>query len=214
MKKGFIGFGALVVVTAVPLASFAQHPFFPNRAPQFSSWLVRAFDPCTPSGLTVTSPNLPTSGCLATQPSDPFPPPLGTNSLGAPMKLGKLDVRRFPFSGGQGRVKLFMTGLQNGQKVKVRLTVRTTRNGVNTKHPPKSNALVTFADTTFECGNQNAGCFVANARGVVIGAQTIDSCLTQSAQPKGLASHNLEVIAAEVVNCDDGNVVARPGVLN
>ncbi len=131
------------------------------------------------------------------------------------MKIGRLDVRRFPgLAGGQGRVKLFMTGLQNGQKVKVRLTVRTTRAGVTTKHPPKTNALVTFADTTFECGNQISGCFVANGRGVVLGTQDIQSCLTQSSQPKGLASHNLEILSAEVVNCDDGFVVARPGILN
>lgn len=214
MKKRFAGICLAVLFGVAPVASLAQHPFFPKRAPRFSSWLVRAFDLCTPSGLTVTTANLPSSGCLATTPSDPFPPPIGTNPLGAPMKLGKLDVRRFPLAGGQGRVKLFMTGLQNGQKVKVRLTVRTTRAGVNTKHPPKTNALVTFADTIFECGNQISGCFVANARGVVLGKQTIDSCLTQSSQPKGLASHNLEVIAAEVVNCDTGNVVARPGILN
>jgi hypothetical protein len=215
MKRIVIGLVAVLLTGLGVQASEAQSPLFPNRAPRFSTWLVRAFDACTPAGLTVTAPaNLPTGGCFASL-SDPFPPPLGSNPLGATMKLGKLDVSRFPgLAGGQGRVKLFMTGLQNGQKVKVRLSVRTTRAGVTTKHPSKTSALVTFADTIFECGNQLSNCFVANARGVVLGTESLQDCLTQSSQPKGLASHNLEILSAEVVNCDDGNVVARAGILN
>jgi hypothetical protein len=37
---------------------------FPKVARSFSAWLVRAFDPCTPGGLAVTSPQLPSAGCL------------------------------------------------------------------------------------------------------------------------------------------------------
>jgi len=212
MKKAVIGVLAGVGIMAVGSVAHAQTGF-PTRAIKFSSWLARAFDSCTPGGLTVTTSNLPSSGCLAVH-SDPLPPPAGSNPVGAPMKFGRLDVRRFPATGGQGKVKLLMFGLQNGQRVKVRLTVRTTRSGITTKHPPKTNALVTFQDTVVECKLSAANCFTANPRGVVLGTQTLDQCFVQTGLPTGLAGQNVEILSAEVVNCDDGFVVARPGILN
>lgn len=193
--------------------AFAQTGF-PTRAIRYSTWLARAFDSCTPSGLTVVSPsNLPSAGCFAAH-SDPLPPPAGSNPVGATMTFGRLDVRRFPATGGQGKVKLLAFGMQNGQRVKVRLTLRTTRSGVNTKNPTKSNQLVTFQDVTVDCPIGPANCFIANPRGVVLGTMNLDACLTQNTQPIGLARQNVEILSAEVVNCDDGNVVARPGILN
>ncbi|GIW45846.1 MAG: hypothetical protein KatS3mg077_3128 [Candidatus Binatia bacterium] len=213
MKKVWavvIGSGIL----ALSSAAYAQVSGFPTRAVRYSTWLARAFDGCTPSGLTVVSPsNLPSTGCFAAH-SDPLPPPAGTNPVGAPMKFGRLDVRRFPATGGQGKVKLLMTGLQNGQRVKVRLTLRTTRSGVGTKNPTKSNQLVTFQDVTVDCPVGPSNCFIANPRGVVLGNVALDACLTQNSQPTGLARQNVEILDAEVINCDDNNVVARPGILN
>ncbi len=130
------------------------------------------------------------------------------------MTFGRLDVRRFPGTGGQGKVKLLAFGMQNGQRVKVRLTLRTTRSGVGTKNPTKSNQLVTFQDVTVDCPVGPTNCFVANPRGVVLGSILLDQCLSQNSQPTGLAKQNVEILDAEVVNCDDGNVVARPGILN
>jgi hypothetical protein len=212
MKKAWMTVLAGVAIVAVGSVAQAQTGF-PTKAIKFSSWLARGFDSCTPGGLTVTSSNLPSSGCFAVH-SDPLPPPAGSNPLGATMKFGRLDVRRFPATGGQGKVKLLMFGLQNGQRVKVRLTLRTTRSGITTKHPPNKSALVTFQDTVVECKLSAANCFTANPRGVVLGTQTLDQCLTQSGLPTGLAKENVEILGAEVVNCDDGNVVARPGILN
>ncbi|MCX8073407.1 MAG: hypothetical protein N3C12_13290 [Candidatus Binatia bacterium] len=202
----------VTVATAGPVS--AQVSGFPTRAIRYSTWLARAFDSCTPSGLTVVSPsNLPATGCFATH-SDPLPPPGGTNPVGASMTFGRLDVRRFPATGGQGKVKLLAFGMQNGQRVKVRLTLRTTRSGVTTKNPSGSNKLVTFQDTTVDCPIGPSNCFIANPRGVVLGTILLDQCLTQNSQPPGLARQNVEILSAEVVNCDDGNVVARPGILN
>lgn len=201
--------GGFLVLSGV---AYAQVTGFPTRAVRYSTWLARAFDGCTPSGLTVVSPtNLPTTGCFAAH-SDPLPPP---NLVGAPMKFGRLDVRRFPITGGQGKVKLLMKGLQNGQRVKVRLTLRTTRSGVGTKNPTKSSQLVTFQDVTVDCPvGPSTNCFIANPRGVVLGSVALDACLTQNSQPTGLARQNVEILDAEVINCDDNNVVARPGILN
>ncbi len=213
MKK----FWAMAVAVSVAMSAggaYGQVSGFPTRAIRYSTWLARAFDSCTPSGLTVVSPaNLPSAGCFATQ-SDPLPPPAGLNPVGATMKFGRLDVRRFPGTGGQGKVKLLAFGMQNGQRVKVRLTLRTTRSGVSTKNPTKSNALVTFQDVTVDCPIGPANCFIANPRGVVLGTMQLDQCLSQNSLPTGLARQNVEILGAEVINCDDGNVVARPGILN
>ncbi|GBD25146.1 hypothetical protein HRbin30_00461 [bacterium HR30] len=213
MKRFWLASAMASVVLGSGVA-YAQVTGFPTKAIRYSTWLARAFDSCTPSGLTVVSPtNLPSGGCFATQ-SDPLPPPGGSNPAGATMTFGRLDVRRFPGTGGQGKVKLLAFGMQNGQRVKVRLTLRTTRSGVGTKNPTKSNQLVTFQDVTVDCPVGPTNCFVANPRGVVLGSILLDQCLSQNSQPTGLAKQNVEILDAEVVNCDDGNVVARPGILN
>jgi hypothetical protein len=214
MKKAWMSVLASVAIVAVGSVAQAQQTGFPIKAIKFSTWLARAFDSCTPAGLTVLSTELPSSGCLAAH-SDPLPPPGGFNSLGTLMNFGRLEVRRFPMTGGQGKVKLVMSGLKSGRHVKLRLTLRTTRSGIPTKHPPNpSGALVTFQDTVVECKLDATNCFTANARGTVLGIQTLDQCLTQSGLPTGLAKENVEILGAEVVNCDDNNVLARAGILN
>jgi hypothetical protein len=128
------------------------------------------------------------------------------------MKHAKLVVRRF--GNGEGRIRLFGRGFQSGQRLKVRLTLRTTRSGVLTKHPPSTNSTVTFSDTTVDCDNASPNCFVANAIGVVAGSQSLAGCLTSNGQSAQLAKQNVQIVNAELVNCDTGAVVAVPGILN
>jgi hypothetical protein len=184
---------------------------FPTRARNFSTWMVRAFNQCTPGSLSVFGAGVPSSGCVATV-SDDLPP---GDPLGASMKYSRLTVRRFPgSSGGEGKIILTGRGFQPGQRIAVRLTLRTTRSSFATKHPPTVNSPITFADTTIDCGNQSAGCFGAHANGAIIGRQSLVDCLTQNGQPTGLANENVEIVAASLVNCDTTDTVAVPGILN
>ncbi len=184
---------------------------FPTKARTYTAWMVRAFDQCIPSGTTVVGLGLPSVGCIATV-SDPLPPGA---PLGATMNFAKLTLRRFPGSfGGDGRIKLTGRGFQGGQRVSVRLTLRTTRSGVATLHPPTSNSTVTFVDTTIDCGNQSANCFVARQNGAIAGSQTLKDCLVRNGEQPGLTRENLQVIDAALINCDTGLTVAVPGILN
>jgi hypothetical protein len=207
----------LWLVAALGFLGLAVHPSwavdarFPTKALNFTTWMVRAFNQCTPSGLTVITSNLPSTGCPAVV-SDDIPP---GDPLGATMQNAKLQVRRFPgYTGGDGRIKVTGKGFQAGQRIKVRLTFRTTRSQVATKHPPSTNNSVTFSDTTIECGVGPGNCFVARSSGVLVGTQTLSACLTQNGQGTGLARENVQIIAASLVNCDTGDTVAVPGILN
>ncbi len=201
---GLAGF----LMTVQPV--FAQAPFT-TRAPEYRTWLVRAMDQCTPAGLSVLTPGSPAAGCLqqnvttdAGYPADP---------MGATMKLGRLIVSRS--AAGKGRITLFGTGFQGGQRVKVRLTLRTTKKNQSTHHPFGLNS-VTFADVTVECGNNTfTGCYVAGATGVIAGSMSLRDCLTNNGDSAGLASGSVEILDAALVNCDGAmKVIAVPGILN
>jgi hypothetical protein len=211
MRKIVVAMALCAVSVVSARAVFAADARFPQRAKIYSTFMVRAFDSCTPSILSVISqPTLPASGCQAAI-SDDVPP---TDPLGATMRWAKLTVRRFRPGPGNGRVTIVGKGFQSGQRVKVRLTLRTTRSGIQIKHPPAVNQSVTFADTTIDCGNVSAGCFVARATGALGGKQDLADCLTQNGEPTGLGGENIAIIAASLVNCDTGNTIAVPGTLN
>ncbi|GIW45844.1 MAG: hypothetical protein KatS3mg077_3126 [Candidatus Binatia bacterium] len=170
---------------------------FPKVARSFSAWLVRAFDPCTPGGLTVVSPGLPAQGCLtsATTVDDQMT-----------MDFGKVRVTK-----DTGKLKLFGRGMIPGGRVKVQLSVRVTKTGVNTKSPTKSNARVTFEDQTVICGPPPFGFVIVFPTGVLGASIDLADCL--SPYP-GLATGNIEILDVALVNADNGNkVFARPGVV-
>ena len=210
MRKFFAGVS--VGLFSVAICGVASAGVFPTKARLYSTAMVRAYNQCTPGGLSVTTPGNTTPGCLATI-SDPLPPGA---PLGATMNFANLKVKRFPGgSGGQGRIALIGRGFQPGQRVKVRLTLRTTRPGISTKHPPLTNQYVTFSDTTIDCGTGGPGnCFVARPNGALAVHQALDACLTQNAQSANLAKGNVEIVDSSLVNCDTGGTVAVPGVLN
>ncbi|MCX8073409.1 MAG: hypothetical protein N3C12_13300 [Candidatus Binatia bacterium] len=170
---------------------------FPLVARSFSAWLVRAFDPCTPGGLTVVSPGLPAQGCLTT-----------ASVVDDQMKMdfGKVRILK-----GSGKIKVFGRGMTPGGRVKVQLTLRVTKLGVNTKNPSKTNARVTFADQVVTCGPPPFGFVIVYPTGALGASIDLADCL---APYPGLATGNIEIEEVALVNVDNGNkVFARPGVL-
>lgn len=205
-----VAFGGMAVVVAS--TAFAADSRFPTKARTYSVFMTRAFDSCTPAGLSVVATGLPGSGCIAVNTITDAPPP--TDPLGSTMAFSRLIVKRYPSAGGQGRIRFFGRGFQPGQRVQVQLTLRTTRSGQTTKNPTGSGKTVTFADVTILCGNQSMNSFVANARGVAAGNQLLTDCLAQNAQPIGLAAENVEILSSALVNHDTGKVLAIPGIFN
>jgi hypothetical protein len=182
---------------------------FPTKALNYSTWLARAMDECSSPTTTVLSPGSPTAGCIQSNvvTDDSVSP-------GATMRFARLAVRK---SGNhRGRLSLFGSGFHSGQRMKVQLTLRVTKHGQVTKHPPSPPPqTVTFEDVTVQCGNGPVtGCFTANVNGSVAGSMTLSDCLTQNSEPTGLSIGNIQILDSALVNCDTGKVIATPGILN
>lgn len=174
-------------------------PSYPKKAPAFDTWMGRAYDSCTPSGLTVVSPtNVPNTGCLSVN-------TVTDNAL--PLNFARLRVAK------SGKIRLYARGLTFGDSVRVRLNMRVTRQGVSTKNPTKSNATVTFADVTVDCpAAPNA--FVVRPNGSIVGVTDLNACLTPYPNlGGGTGKNNIEVLGASLVNVANGKELARSGVL-
>lgn len=199
MRKWLFAWATLAVAGAMIIGGSpgkAQLPLFPTVARSFSAWLVRAYDPCTPGGLTVTTSGLPSQGCLAT-----------ATSVDDQMTM---EFAKIVISKKSAKIAVIGRGLIPGGRVKVQLTVRTTRNGISTKHPPGTKR-VTFQDTTVVCGPAPFGFIAVWPSGKLLGKIDLSECL----QPyPGLATGNIEVVDVALLNADNSNrVFARPGVM-
>jgi len=167
---------------------------FPKLARGFGSWMVRAMDQCSPSTLSVTTPGLPTGGC----------PPTNTvtdDTLG--LNFMKLRIAQ------HGGISLFGTGMTLGDALRVRITLRVTKTGMTTKHPPGTNQTVTFVDQTIDCP-KTPDAFLVRPNGSVAGRTDLGACL---APASGLAVGNLEILDVSLVNVMNGRIVAVPGLL-
>ncbi len=199
MKTGKIG---LVVVVLCGVffgtAGFAQVQF-PTIARRYSAWMVRAMDECNPATLSVTSPGVPTGGCFQTN--------VVTDDV-ITMHFARLIV-----TARSRRAVVFGRGLQFGKRVRVQLTLRTTHKGLSVKHPPGTNKTVTFQDTTLLCPNPttNPFGFTVLQNGALLGIANLQNCLGTSLS--GLATGNIEITDAALINVDNGKVFARPGIL-
>ena len=162
----------------------------PTKAFSLRTWMVRAFDQCSPAGLTVVG-----AGGAAACPAANSATDDGATALGATMSWARLTVRKFTIA-SQGRVRVTGRGFKGGQRVQVELTLRTTRTNQTVKHPPGTGQVVTFVDTTIVCGNQNAGCFVARPSGAIAGSENLKDCLTQSGASPALGAQNIQIVAA------------------
>ncbi|MCX8073408.1 MAG: hypothetical protein N3C12_13295 [Candidatus Binatia bacterium] len=174
-------------------------PSYPKKAPSYDTWMVRAYDACTPSGLTVVSPtNVPNTGCLAANSV--------TDSV-LPYNFARLRVAK------SGKIRLYARGLTFGESVRVRLNLRVTRQGVSTKNPTKSGATVTFADVTVDCPPA-PNAFVVRPNGSILGATDLNACLAPNSNlGGGTGTNNIEVLDASLVNVATGKELARAGVL-
>jgi hypothetical protein len=167
----------------------------PTRlAKSYVTWLSRAMDDCTSPVVTVTSPKLPGAGCLQAN--------VNTDTLVA-MSYGTLIV------GKGGKVVLMMRGATMGDQVQVQLTLRVT---LPVKAKSGTTAPVTFPDVQATCP-----AVTANARGVVLGATSLSTCL---GSVKGLAgpvaggATTIEILDASVLNVGTGDPVATSGVVH
>ena len=198
-RKQLVALGAMVVMaTASSALALANYP---HQANSYGTWMVRAMDECAPSGMSVVGqPACPQANVI----TDDEP------GAGATMRVARLTVRKLRTT---GKVTLYGAGFKPGQRVAVSLMLRTSKAGQTTKHPPQTGQRITFADVAISCGNGFGGCFVAGNGGAIAASQNLSDCLTQNGLPASLASTNVEILDAALVNCDTGKIFARPGIL-
>ena len=200
MKTGRIAAAIGMVLGGVLAVQpvLAQTAPFPTAARRYLAWMVRAMDECAATTVSVAGgQNLPAAGCVQ------------TNSLtdsSITMKLARLSISKVT-----GKLTLFGRGFTFGNRVSVALKLRVTKQAQMTTIPAGSNT-VTFEDVSIQCPNAPFW-FVARQNGAIGGSVKLSDCLTQSGLPTGLASGNIEVLDAALVNVDSGKVFARPGVL-
>ncbi len=211
MTRTLGGIGALVagvIGLGVAVQPAGAAVLLPTKALNYTTWLARAMDPCSPATVSVATTNSPAAGCLQSNTTTD-----DSVSPGATMKFARLAVRK---SGNHhGRVSVFGSGFYAGQRMKVQLIIRVTKPGQTTLHPHQVGKSVTFQDVSIACGNSSiTGCFTANLNGAVAGSMSLEDCLTQNGEPIGLATGNIQILDSALVNCDTGKVIATPGILN
>src|SRR5262249_32966178 len=101
-------------------------------------------------------------------------------------------------------------------KIGLQLTLRVT-NQVTGSPPPPSK---TYEDETFICGTTaGTACghyFAANTDGKISGKTSkmlLKTCLSDNNLSPALATGNIEVVGAALINCDNGLVFGTPGVV-
>lgn len=198
---GLIGLlGAVQSANATP-----PQAAFPTKALNYTTWLARAMDQCSPATVSVVQPGAPSSGCIQSNVTtdDDISP-------GAKMGSARLAVRKT--GNKRGRISVFGKGFFGGQRMKARLTMRVTQLAVQKLHPPGP-ANITYQDFTVDCGNSPlTGCFTANLNGAVAGSMTLADCLAQNSMPPALNTGNIQILDAALVNCDTGKIIATPGI--
>ncbi len=199
--------GALLVAALTAMAFMAQWAGaatvpYPRFAHAYTIWFARAMDQCVPANdgpgptVTVVGPNLPVTGCLQANST--------TDNL-ITMNFARLLINE------HGRIGLLGAGLPFGARVKLRLTLRNTNKTAHTKHPPGSNKSVTFEDLTVTCPNTLFG-FPVRSNGVVVGITSLATCVGADFG-EVTPGANVEVLNAELLNADTGQVFAVPGIV-
>jgi hypothetical protein len=185
-----VGLFALVVVGG---QADGQVNFPTRRTKGFSASLVRSYDACTTPSLTVTSAGMPAAACPA------------TNALTddtVTMQSAGLRVTK------SGKIRLLARGMTIGDVVRVRFTLRVTRNDVDTNLG--SGQSVTFQDVTVDCPKA-PDAFAVKLDGTVSARAELGACLAPSS---ALALGNVEILDAQLVDVINGRVLAAPGILH
>lgn len=187
-----LGMASLVTVTHSASAAPAS---FPKLARGINTWMARAMDKCDPATTSVVTPGSPSQGCPQANTS--------TTDGSLTMKFAKLRVTN------RGKIVIFATGFTLGDELRVRLSLRVTKAGIQTLHPPQNGQIVTFQDFTADCP-KSPDAFNARPNGAVIGTTSLDACLDPNS---GLAHGNIEILDVSLVNALTGRTVAVPGIL-
>ncbi len=227
MRKLLTTGGIILAATLMARGAGAQvfTDDLPKLARSYSVWMARAFDQCSPATISVTTPMVPTGGCV--------PSHILTSDMNL-CRYAKLTVGSNP-----ARVRLLAVGCKCGSRIAVRLTLRVTKGGLNVKHPPGTNKAATFEDLTIICGplpgpangvandspngyftaisshcNNAYPCPSASCGNVASGISLAD-CLGTSL--KGLAGGgpaNIEIRDAALLDRDNGDLpFMTPGIL-
>lgn len=222
-----VGVGSLLAATH---PAWASHAEFPIRARKYRVDMVRAMDQCDPATISVFNsilPNnatgtFPSGGCFQTNVvTDETPTNPGGDPLGMTMFRARLVVKKF--QSPKGKIKLVGSGFVTTRRVRVLLTLRTTRKvpfaATHSPAGPSPSALVTFEDVTIQCGDDGGTppCFSASPGGRIAKSMTLQQCLTNNGESTGFAGGNVEIVESALVNCEvggTGKIFARPGILN
>lgn len=168
-------------------------PTPPRFARQYMAWMARAMDQCTtPTTTVLGGPTLPGGGCVQAN-SD-------TDD-----SMTMLQARLVA-NAKTGNIILTGKGFQFGTRVKAQLRLRVTKANQNTPQDP--DASVTFEDVTVQCPDTLVG-FPARVNGNLVGKTNLNQC---GLPYPGLASGNIEILEAVLINADTGRVFARPGL--
>jgi len=191
-RGGIVGGMTFLLLMGLAAGARAQAPF-PSFARGYIAYMGRAMDECTVPTLTVSAPaNLPSDGCPQTN---------VTTDDQASMGFARVYLRQ------TGKIIVVGGGFLNPQNVKLEMTLRVTRQAVNTNMGPQT---VTFPDLTVQCPT----IITSQPDGSVYNQTlTLASCLGLNS---GLASgvSNIQVVGVALLNADNGDeVFGRPGIV-
>ena len=196
-----VGMAAAALLALVVAQAQAQITGVPVKAKTYSVNFARAFDACTGSFVTVVSPGSVGACTPANSITDSTVAAINTASL----KIG-VNAKNGPKLGLKAKGIAPTT-----TKIGLRLTLRTS----NAQGSPTGSK--TYQDETVICGDMAGGTcgrfFVVEANGKVSGKETLKDCLDKNNLPETLASGNIELLDAALLNCDTGKVIAVPGLL-
>jgi len=204
MKNGRL----IATAAAALLVSVAPHTQAATIAlPKvYQVTFTRAMDPCTGPGVTVVNPGNITA-CPETHVTTDAP---NANWQKAKLKMSISSSKGTSLSlGGKG----FITPAPT--KIGLQLTLRVTNQVTGSPAPPSK----TYEDETFICGNTAGtacGHYFATTTDGKIAKPTkilLTTCLSDNNLSPALATGNIEVVGAALINCDNGLVFGTPGVV-
>ncbi len=196
-----VGVAAAALLALVAAQARAQGTP-PVKAKTYSINFARAFDACVGPGVTLVNPSNVGACSQANLVTDGTVTAINTASL----KIG--------VSASKGvSLKLKGKGIVPSVKVGLQMTLRTSNGSTASPAPPNK----TYNDETFVCGTTDGDTcehyFAVDTNGKLSAKQTLKDCLDRNDLPDVLASGNIEILDAKLINCDTGKVIATAGVL-
>lgn len=201
MKNGtLVGIAVTALLALFVTQTWAQVSV-PVKAKTYNVNFARAMDECVGPGVTIVSPGN-VGACLQANTL--------TDSTVAKMDTASLKIAVNAKKGPT--MKLKGKGIAPaGTKIGLQLTLRTT----NAAGSPSG--AKTYNDETITCGDTDGDVcehfFTVDTEGKLSGKQTLKDCLDKNDLPETLASGNIELLDAALINCDTGKDIAKAGLL-